>query len=129
MRGTVAKRLRREAFELHRYDRKPSLIQRILRKTVLVPLDDSEKQVLDLQKNIAATPLRNRNKRASIFQRILLASKQLLSRFQTPEKERGKTTPQTPVKEGETRKFGMYQNVWRPGYRREYLDLKRAYKR
>lgn len=102
-------------------------MQRILRKTVLVPLDDSEKQVLELQKNIAATPLRKRNKRASIFQRILLASKQLLSRFQKQEKERGKTTPQTPVKEGETRKFGMYQNVWDPGYRRTYKDLKHSY--
>ncbi len=32
MRNTVAKRLRREAFRLHRYDKQPSRLQRILRK-------------------------------------------------------------------------------------------------
>lgn len=69
MRGTVAKRLRREAFRLHRYDKQPSRLQRILRKVFSIKQED-----------------------------------------------------------GSLRKMGIYQLKHGPGYRREYLDLKKGYK-
>ena len=48
MRGTVAKRLRREAFRLHRYDKKPSRLQRILRKIFKRKLIDGSEGKLEI---------------------------------------------------------------------------------
>jgi len=72
MRGTVAKRLRREAFQQHRYDKKPSILERVLKRVRIFNWGAGEK------KNDV--------------------------------------------------KVSMYQNVYGPGYKRTYRDLKKAYR-
>ncbi len=75
MRGTVAKRLRREAFRLHRYDKQPSLLRRLFSKLI-------------------------------------------------PHKMRDHRSPTGWV----AGQLEVGQLKWGSGFRREYLDLKKAHK-